>query len=157
MARCEIALWLRSFSSSDPDILEERDIDPSLPLREAVYALMREYKETYVSKVTVRFFGLPLPLAPPACPVSTLEVVKALYPLVEADGLDPVVVRAAEALGLVHAWASADSESLFARWSQSALAVDERRFIDYWNHRRSTEVRARLLLEAEAERQEHHE
>lgn len=153
----DFALWLRS-SSPDPDIVTLREVDPLLTVQEAVLALMQECRETYVYKASVstpygihRLWRLSLPAPETVSQVSALQVVKALWPLVEADGFDPVEVYSSDALDLVRAFASNDPGSLFGLWCESLLAVDERLFAGFWNDRRSSEVRRRLRLQTESE------
>ena len=153
MIQVDMALWLRS-SSPDPDLIELRDIDPCLTAYDAVLALMQEHQETYVYKATVKMpYGIQrfkhLLLQLPACQVSVLDLVKRLWPLVVADGIDPVEVFPSDALDLVAAWASGDPADLFTRWSCSALAVDRRLFAELWNDRRASEVWHRLLFSEE--------
>lgn len=153
----DFALWLR-FSSPDPDIVTVREVDPSLTVQDAVLALMQELRETYIYKAAVatpygreRLWRLSLPVLDPPCQISALEIVKALWPVIEADGLDPVEVCAVDALGLVRVCASDDPGSLFGLWSHAALAVDERLFSEFWNDRRSSVARRRLWIEQESE------
>jgi hypothetical protein len=153
MIQVDMALWLRS-SSPEPDLIEMREIDPCLTARDAVLALMQEHKETYVYKAAV---GMPygiqrlwhVSLALPDCQVSALDIVKSLWPLLVADGVDPVDIFSWDALDLVRAFASDDPADLFARWSCSALAADLRVFADIWNSRRASEVQHRLLFAEE--------
>jgi hypothetical protein len=158
MMTFDFALWLRSSSLAyDPDIVELREVDPLFTVEEAVLSLMRDLRETYVYKASVltpyglyRLSRLSLPVEQPTHQVSALSLVTLLCPLLEADGIDLVSVSSSDALGLVRAYAD-DPASLFALWSQSALAVDERLFSAFWNGRRSAEARRRLWLEQESE------
>lgn len=152
--RYDVALWLLP-SSALPEIVACRLVDPwALPF-EVVQALMRKRGETYVYKAVVsmgswpprRYWHVKLPLREEKGEqvVSVDEVVNQVWPLLLADGIDPVEVRAREALSLVKAEVSAEPDGLFACWCRAALASDVRVFVDRWNARRSAEVRYRLV------------
>lgn len=159
----DLALWLLP-SSAWPEIVEVRAVDPwALPF-EVVQTVMREHKETYVYKAAVgmgsgsfrRYWHVKLPLNQDdqVQRVQVDEVVKQLWPLLEADGVDPVEVSAADAMEMVQSEASYEPSGLFASWCLAALAVDVRAFVHRWNARRAIEVRWRLALEIEQERSE---
>ncbi|HEX7738004.1 MAG TPA: hypothetical protein VF458_24375 [Ktedonobacteraceae bacterium] len=159
----DLALWLLP-SSAWPEIVEVRAVDPwALPF-EVVQAVMQEQKETYVYKAAVgigsgsvrRYWHVKLPLnqGNQEQRVQVDEVVKQLWPLIEADGVDPVEVNSRDALSVVQAEASCEPGGLFASWCLAALAADVRVFIHRWNVRRAVEVRWRLALEIEQERSE---
>lgn len=153
----DVALW-RLASSPWPDIVACVAVDDCTLPFEVVQALMMAHKETYMYKAAVdvttrveRYWHVKLPrqIEQHIERVSVNEVVKALWPVVEADGVDPVEVDALAALGLLDFAASDDPAGLFALWRQGAMANDERAFVDRWNERRSAVVRRQLESETE--------
>lgn len=155
---CNIAFWLRP-SSIWPEVDRCFTVDQwTLPI-EVVQALMSEQKETYVYKAAVQIGSQPVQCywhtkqpyhtGEHVERVSVDEVVKQLWSLFEADGIDPVEVRSVDALGVARAEASDDPAGLLARWCHMAVATDKRAFTERWNDRRSALVRTRLALEEE--------
>lgn len=153
----DVALWCLP-SSAWPDIAACLAVDEyTLPF-EVVQALMQAHKETYVYKAAVgmsdrieRYWHIKLPrqIETPIERVSVNEVVKQLWQLLEADGIDPVEVSSRDALSLARASVTDEPENIFARWFPMAMASDERAFTDRWNDWRSAVVRARLAQEEE--------
>jgi hypothetical protein len=164
--QCDVALWFSAVSAW-PEVVEQRVVDVwALPF-EIVQTVMRERGEPYVFKAAVSFGGwvvrrywhvrLPGTVEVVTLPVSVGEVVKVVWVLCEADGIDPVEVSSRDALGLVRAGASCEPGGVLAGWCQAAEGAgmpEVRLFMDGWNGRRAAEVRSRLLLGGDRERLE---
>jgi hypothetical protein len=153
--RCDVAFWLLP-SSSWPEIVEIWNGDRMALSFDIVQQVMTDHRETYVYKAAIwpgfgvirRYWHVRLPRSDDGGKrVLVGDVVKQLWPLVEADGIDPVEVTAAEALSLVRIEGESEPGSVFGRWCRGAMASDERLLAKVWGDWRGAEVRRRLVWE----------
>lgn len=119
---------------------------------------MRKRGETYVYKAVVnlgswpprRYWHTKLPLREgKAKPPTADEIVKPLWSLLVADGIDPVEIGARDALEQLRLEAANTPDGPLACWCRLALAADVRAFRHEWNARRATEARYRLTRDME--------